>query len=65
MNHEPLWKLTHENKCPHTLYRKNEEPCTCDPQNRIKLIQHLIAGYPLDPSLREAMLREIEKCTSK
>ena len=60
---ELLWKKTHETSCPQSTCI--EKPCTCNPQKRIQLIQHLIAGYPLDIMLRKAMLHEIEKYTSK
>lgn len=64
MNYEPLWRLTHEHTCVQSLLVKNDEPCTCIPQNRIKRIQHILAGCVLDASTRKVMLQEIEKCSS-
>lgn len=67
MNSEPFWRLTHTPQCSHHAYKiVNPVPtCICVPEKRIPLLQHMIAGCPLDSAVREAMLREIEKCGGK
>lgn len=67
MNPEPLWRLTHTPQCPHNAFKIADSvpACVCTPEKRIPLLQHMIAGCPLDPAVREAMLREIEKCNGK
>ena len=67
MNPEPLWRLTHELQCPHYASKPVDpvQACVCTPEQRIHLLQHIIAGCPLDPAVREAMVHEIEKCGRK
>ena len=67
MNPEPFWRLTHTVQCPHYAYKPADPvpACVCTPETRIPLIQHIIAGCPLDPEVHQAMVREIEICGRK